>query len=309
MAAAASARVAPVNTNECSICLEYRKARKRIELPCGHIYCRMCLKQLAQAMVTGENPSSEFVCPVPECARPFDPSEVVAKTKLKKLHKRENQRHTSSQEGNMLCPQPRCQGVVNMNIYEPECNVCHRKICKQCEEIVRGRHECNPDILRNVRFIRDIVINCPFCRTPIIKSDGCNNMRCRHCRKYFDYNTGVRSESDYELLVRATRILEMNGGGGRRPRVAHVPRPYVPPASLRFVHYAREDLERLGFNAEEQPQAQTCACGRMCELATGRCCHCADQRAHKVRQRYVDGQGLIVSNDFWIDYCRLCSQV
>lgn len=89
------------------------------------------------------------------------------------------------------CFNPLCVGRLDD---EYKCVLCSRIYCKDCEHQVYDDHQCDENILKDKEYIKTIP-KCPKCFLPILKSYGCDNMTCSHCRTNFSYERGVFTDA------------------------------------------------------------------------------------------------------------------
>lgn len=90
------------------------------------------------------------------------------------------------------CQVDYCKGFIG---FDYKCKVCKTLICKECNEIItEDDHNCDKEILENVKSIRSETKNCPSCSVPIYKIIGCNVMFCTHCGYTFDWHTGKKTK-------------------------------------------------------------------------------------------------------------------
>jgi len=89
----------------------------------------------------------------------------------------------------IACTQDGCRGYVGRN---GVCGVCEHKMCLKCRESVEEgkEHECDPEILASMKFLRDTTKPCPKCSARIYKVDGCDQMWCVKCHTAFSWRTG-----------------------------------------------------------------------------------------------------------------------
>jgi hypothetical protein len=118
---------------------------------------------------------------------------------------------TFSQGGYYKCSEPFCAGLVILGV----CGMCQCRYCVHCEQKINihrdHNHKCNDDILTSVKELRENTKKCPSCYTPIIKSEGCNAMRCTNCGTRFDWITlsiQITNSNHYKN----TDILHLVGG-------------------------------------------------------------------------------------------------
>jgi hypothetical protein len=87
------------------------------------------------------------------------------------------------------CSIEHCAGLVIFGV----CGMCSQKYCVSCQEMTKGKgiqnHKCDQTIIDNLRDLKENTKKCPSCYTPIIKSEGCNDMRCTNCGVRFDWVT------------------------------------------------------------------------------------------------------------------------
>lgn len=99
------------------------------------------------------------------------------------------------------------------------CEECKYMICGRCE-VLLGRenengktHVCDVNVLENRKAILEETKPCPKCRTRIYRTEGCSHMKCTFCQTFFDWGSGLITESTtnfhYEGLQHQVR---RNGG-------------------------------------------------------------------------------------------------
>lgn len=102
------------------------------------------------------------------------------------------------------------------------CEECKYVICGMCE-VVLGKenengkmHVCDVNVLENRKAILEETKPCPKCRTRIFRTAGCSHMKCTFCQTFFDWGSGLITESTtnfhYEGLQH--QIRRVGGGGG-----------------------------------------------------------------------------------------------
>jgi len=93
---------------------------------------------------------------------------------------------------NFLCPCPidECKGMIESKGFS--CVKCEKKVCRRCREPKEkdDGHKCDPQVLENIKFLRDDTKPCPTCATPIHKLGGCDQMFCMTCKTAFSWRTG-----------------------------------------------------------------------------------------------------------------------
>lgn len=106
-------------------------------------------------------------------------------------HEMQNTRIMNETSFTFNCPMKRCMGLVEAGTMK--CKICKAKVCKKCREKEEEEdHECDKDIVENIKTIEKETKNCPKCNSLIYRISGCNDMWCTICRIYFDWRTGNR---------------------------------------------------------------------------------------------------------------------
>lgn len=86
------------------------------------------------------------------------------------------------------CPRKDCKGFLSTKW---KCAVCEKYTCNKCHEPVDSEeHECNPEVVKNIEFLKDDTHPCPKCGVPIHKIEGCDQMYCTECHTAFSWRTG-----------------------------------------------------------------------------------------------------------------------
>ena len=85
------------------------------------------------------------------------------------------------------CTEEGCFGYINSQWC---CSICNTKVCKSCKEKLTENHECNEEVLKNLKFIKKDTKNCPKCKINIYKISGCDMMWCTNCNIAFSWKNG-----------------------------------------------------------------------------------------------------------------------
>ena len=100
-----------------------------------------------------------------------------------------------------MCPLPDCRGMVysSANGTNGECRLCKTCVCERCHIAVvateESPHACDKGDLASVKYIENNSTQCPGCRRPVQRSEGCSQMWCVCCKTAFDYSSGKRIEN------------------------------------------------------------------------------------------------------------------
>lgn len=103
---------------------------------------------------------------------------------------------------NNLCLGQLTDDNIAEKIYVCPINDTHITCISCHEKIHNSDHECDPNIILNIKTIRQKSKPCPKCATPIQRSYGCNQMFCTECKTIFDWvtlkiETGARHNPVY----------------------------------------------------------------------------------------------------------------
>lgn len=173
----------------CQIC--YESIQERDSLMCGQAFCCNCwagyIEDLVQvgSIVGAKCPS--YGCPlkIPE-SMIMKYTSVPSKEKYIKLL---SDNFISLNPMFRFCPAPGCSFIAeysNMSVHEIQCN-CGHFFCFSCGEeshrpanceIVKEWNLKNSAESENINWILANTKQCPSCRKPIEKNQGCNHMTC-----------------------------------------------------------------------------------------------------------------------------------
>lgn len=180
-----------LNGQDCPACLT--EAENPIRTRCGHTYCLDCFENLCLSAPTqdstvrirciGHSGRCDTIVDLPQLQEHLSSSafeELLEKsfTSYARLHP------------NLLkyCPSPDCEYVYRANApvkvqtcsscLVPTCTSCHAQheglSCAEYQDVSSGRQEANERLKKEIG-IKD----CPKCKTPLEKTEGCNHMTCR----------------------------------------------------------------------------------------------------------------------------------
>lgn len=84
------------------------------------------------------------------------------------------------------CPLEDCRGFINGQI----CELCTKKICRQCMKEKLNDHKCCIDDVANVKYLKKHSKPCPKCGYRTSKVSGCPQMFCVSCHTAWNWTTG-----------------------------------------------------------------------------------------------------------------------
>jgi len=178
--------------NECPVCFE--EVTVPVKLPCGHSWCRACLKRYLQASVDhklfplkclGKEAKCTERVPLYIARDLLSPAEFDAV--VQSAFDAHIQTHASQFH---FCPTPDCSQV-----YRPapagtfiQCPSCLVRICPSCHTDAHDGLTCAEsgagDDLFQEWIAQHDVKQCPGCKIAIEKDEGCNHMTCAACKTH-----------------------------------------------------------------------------------------------------------------------------
>ena len=99
------------------------------------------------------------------------------------FNKPEEERHVFHRK----CSSEGCKGFLSS---QWKCAICEKYTCKDCNEIKREGHECDPQKVETMKLIKSDCKPCPKCAEIIHKIDGCDQMWCPSCHVSFSWKSG-----------------------------------------------------------------------------------------------------------------------
>lgn len=186
---------------DCPIC--FCEAETPIQTSCKHTYCLECFEEYCKSASSTSKGEFQIQCQGDggNCSTVFTLSELkdhisspVFELVLKSSFEEYIQRRP---EAFRYCPTPDCGYVYRCttassskslayscpNCFEPICTSCHARhgeyTCAEYKEIASGGYEALEKLKRELN-IKD----CPKCKTPMEKTEGCNHMTCMGCKAH-----------------------------------------------------------------------------------------------------------------------------
>ncbi|KAK3703370.1 hypothetical protein LTR37_014476 [Vermiconidia calcicola] len=179
------------NDDDCSIC--WTPAEHLVALDCQHVYCLDCFESLC---VSADSSGSEFTvrCQggMGSCGKILELRELQAhlsSASLEEVLKASFKSYLRPRVNQYrYCPSPDCDYIYRANAGMQTCSKCLEVICTECHEqhdkmtcadfkdLKSGGYEAFEKFKEQMK-IKD----CPKCKTPIEKTEGCNHMTCGGC--------------------------------------------------------------------------------------------------------------------------------
>lgn len=212
------------SSHRCGVCLEERLgAEMHVLQPCGHQFCRACIRGLCELHVR-EGSVDRLHCPEPSCRAELGPGllrRVLSEDLFLRWESLSLQKALEAMPDVTYCP--RCEAVCWANSDDgddsADCPQCHFSFCTLCrnkrhvgsecmtaeerlailearqegrsrEENERSKvKELQNEVLA-MKYVAQNAKRCPRCGTAIERSEGCNKMTCSNCGAFFCFLCG-----------------------------------------------------------------------------------------------------------------------
>ncbi|CAK9201731.1 unnamed protein product [Sphagnum troendelagicum] len=211
---------APPQETECGCCCSDFPFDEMVQCAEGHLFCFNCLRRRVEEFTFGGLQTiGPLVCMDTEgCTESFPASEVrraLPAEILSKYEQRQAEDAVARAElpGLVYCPFCNTPWQVDPELRVLKCGACEKASCilcrdpdhlpLRCEEVEKKTetsHRRRVEELMTKALIRE----CTKCRTELVKSDGCNKVRCR-CGQYMCYVCRKPIEGNYKHFCQHAR--------------------------------------------------------------------------------------------------------
>lgn len=160
------------------------------------------------------------------------------------------------------CCDPECPGFVSSAW---KCGICSKFSCSHCHE-VKGTtreeieaHECNPETVESIKFLKADTKPCPACGVYIHKTAGCDQMFCTSCKQLWSWKTGRIEKNGHNPHYLEWMRNRGAGGGGGLQRDPHdvqcgreVDRAFISATNAQYARIlvkCKDDMVRVSLHA------------------------------------------------------------
>ncbi|PQE21735.1 IBR finger domain-containing protein [Rutstroemia sp. NJR-2017a BBW] len=269
-------------TEVCGACRDEVNTFELARAPCGHVYCRTCLRGLFEAAMTDES-----LFPPRCCRQHISPEEHCILLTAEIIQRFDKKKIEFSTINRTYCCIPTCSSFIapqyiNSDIATcPDCSATTCAICKAAHE-----GDCPNDVVlqRMLEVARENGWQrCHACRAVVELDHGCNHITCR-CGAQFCYVCGERWRTctcaqwhEDRLLARANQNVDREQLPaeqlGRNAQVAAQ------------VEYLRENHECTHDRWDKVNGVHNCeACYEIKRVYIYRCRHCLIQACNACRR-------------------------
>ncbi|EGR51620.1 uncharacterized protein TRIREDRAFT_103482 [Trichoderma reesei QM6a] len=181
---------------DCSVC--WTEAETPVKTRCGHVYCQECFER---SCTMGDGTAADFaiLCHGNQgsCKKVVvldDLQEHLSEGALEDVLERSFSSYIKRHPNVFrYCPTPDCGYIYRVsseartlncsNCLRPTCSACHEPhvgmSCADHQDIKTGGYQAFAKLKKELG-IKD----CPTCKTPLEKIDGCNHMTCIACKAH-----------------------------------------------------------------------------------------------------------------------------
>lgn len=269
----------------CSICFDEHRISGMCAAPCGHHFCKDCWRSYLHNAIESGPSSLNLRCPMPEC-RAAVPQQVfthVADAAHAEKHRRYAVRSFVEDNRRLTwCPAPGCEHAVESLTdtgpapLDVVCR-CGSAFCFNCKEEAHRPVACNTvrqwliknsAESENLNWILAHTKQCPKCKRPIEKNQGCMHMTCSQCRFEFCWlcqgawaDHGERTGGFYACnrFETAQKAGEYDDDARKRDQARN--------ALERYMHYYQRWAENDSSKHAARKEAQNAALVQLLELS------------------------------------------
>ncbi|KAJ0265970.1 ATP-dependent RNA helicase DEAH12 [Hirschfeldia incana] len=179
---------------ECPICLSEVEDGYSLE-GCSHLLCKACLLEQLEASMRNFD-AFPIICSHVDCGAPIvlaDLRALLSQEKLDELFRASLSSFVTTSDGKFrFCPTPDCPSIYRVAGPQDSeerfiCGACNSEICTRCHLEYHSYITCeryklfkeDPDMSLKDWAKGKNVKECPFCKSTIEKSEGCNHLLCR----------------------------------------------------------------------------------------------------------------------------------
>ncbi|KAL6880978.1 hypothetical protein J3F83DRAFT_720524 [Trichoderma novae-zelandiae] len=181
---------------ECSVC--WTEAEAPVKTSCGHVYCQECFER---SCTVGDVAAADFaiLCHGNQgnCKNVIvaeDLQEHLSSAALEEVLEQSFSSYIKRNPGEFrYCPTPDCSYIyrVSPEARTQNCSSCLRPTCSACHEPHVGMSCAEHQDIKSggyqafMKLKKELGIkDCPKCKTPLEKIDGCNHMTCIACQSH-----------------------------------------------------------------------------------------------------------------------------
>lgn len=167
---------------DCQICTEKRDLDDMRNLNCGHEFCVFCLKLFMEDAINSNRVKDATNCPM--CGKEMYHM-IVNSILSRELQDKLNYLIINQSYTMVDCPKcnAKFEALENRKVTCLMKN-CAFTFCKHCREKYHDEGDCEFQYIQNsIKVLEDsgmgIVCQCPRCKIPYVKDDGCEHVTCQ----------------------------------------------------------------------------------------------------------------------------------
>lgn len=180
----------PSNIAECPVC--FNQVTARITLPCGHSWCRACLKDYLISSIDNKYFPLTCLASGAKCTERISLDlvrEILTVSEFDAVVNAAFSLYVQSRPDEFhYCPSPDCPQIYRTAASDTvlQCPSCLLRICPNCHVEAHDGFACagSEDSLFEEWMKNHDVKKCPGCKIPIERAEGCNHMTCTQCQTH-----------------------------------------------------------------------------------------------------------------------------
>lgn len=205
---------------QCPVC--FNQVTAPMTLPCGHCWCRPCLQNYLTSSVSNKYFPLTCLANEAKCTEriPLNIArEILTVSQFDAVVNAAFTAYVQSRPDEFhYCPSPDCPQVYRTATRDTvlQCPSCLLRLCPNCHVEAHDGFACpeSGDSLLQEWIKSHDVKNCPGCKIPIERTEGCNHMTCTQCQTHICWvclQTFPRGEGIYD------HMRSVHGGIGLGP--------------------------------------------------------------------------------------------
>lgn len=159
----------------CVVCEEPPTTKGLVSIPCGHLFCDICLEDLFSSVLKGDPPYPPRCCrSIPfEVARPYLSQKLAKEFRAKRLE--------LSTKNPIHCHDPKCATFIAPQSIHNSMAICQKCLLQTCAYCKQNWHfgpcsQAGDEALEGLAW-KEHWKRCPGCRAIVERVEGCPHIR------------------------------------------------------------------------------------------------------------------------------------
>ncbi|KAJ3482803.1 hypothetical protein NLI96_g6729 [Meripilus lineatus] len=196
----------------CPVCLD--DVTNPILLECGHSWCKSCLANFLRSSIDNKVFPISCLGDEARCAKPISlrvARDVLSPAEFEAVVRASFTAHVHTHPSEFYyCPTPDCPQVYRKAPRDTvlQCPSCLTRICPNCHVTYHQGRFCPDPNTEDTKLFdewtkKHDVKQCPGCKAPIERAEGCNHVNCARCKAHICWvclKTFAESKSVYDHM-------------------------------------------------------------------------------------------------------------